>query len=583
MAQGTPPSGSVVVEFDDSDLQFTPHTTHSFAAPPTAGGSGGAESPADEVDPDDRTGLMGGSRAGAGSGRYNFWSLAFYQRFFDVDTHEVQQRIVAAMIPRPQKHFLHDVLQDNPDLYGPFWICITLVISVAVTGNLASYLQTALQGGDFQWHYDFHKAMVIGNRKKRTQDKIVFDDDVSSSSEDEENLVEFNAALQGTLPARLAPEQDSQSDEADVEDSTDEDGLESESDSDESANEEEIRPRIDRNVFKTKMDGLKSMLKKIDTPPVVEDSSEESEDDDEEAAEKEEEKDEEEEEEEEEEVVEAQNAGAMEDESEESEAQSEAEEVPDEKPVKSVKRKAESSPAESPVKLAKPSKDAAERESIRNELRHMSLEEIQELKEKIGLKLYNKALGINQGRGMAKPTQMSKAVFKRENKNRPREISSKKPVKRFRDVVGLTAKMNEKEHQKRDPRFDSLCGEYDSKLFKESYKFVDDIKVRERRQLEKQLNDETDPEEIKKIKYLIQRHDNQVRERQKLDSQSKVRAPSVNNEGQKKVFKSKSLMKNEDLVSQYEELKKRGTLDKYIKKKNKQNMTKDRRKFSMAT
>ncbi|TRY78414.1 hypothetical protein TCAL_07842 [Tigriopus californicus] len=382
--------------------------------------------------------------------------------------------------------------------------------------------------------------MVIGNRKKRTQDKIVFDDDVSSSSEDEENLVEFNAALQGTLPARLAPEQDSQSDEADVEDSTDEDGLESESDSDESANEEEIRPRIDRNVFKTKMDGLKSMLKKIDTPPVVEDSSEESEDDDEEAAEKEEEKDEEEEEEEEEEVVEAQNAGAMEDESEESEAQSEAEEVPDEKPVKSVKRKAESSPAESPVKLAKPSKDAAERESIRNELRHMSLEEIQELKEKIGLKLYNKALGINQGRGMAKPTQMSKAVFKRENKNRPREISSKKPVKRFRDVVGLTAKMNEKEHQKRDPRFDSLCGEYDSK-------------------------------------------DNQVRERQKLDSQSKVRAPSVNNEGQKKVFKSKSLMKNEDLVSQYEELKKRGTLDKYIKKKNKQNMTKDRRKFSMAT
>ncbi|TRY78413.1 hypothetical protein TCAL_07843 [Tigriopus californicus] len=160
MAQGTPPSGSVVVEFDDSDLQFTPHTTHSFAAPPTAGGSGGAESPADEVDPDDRTGLMGGSRAGAGSGRYNFWSLAFYQRFFDVDTHEVQQRIVAAMIPRPQKHFLHDVLQDNPDLYGPFWICITLVISVAVTGNLASYLQTALQGGDFQWHYDFHKITM---------------------------------------------------------------------------------------------------------------------------------------------------------------------------------------------------------------------------------------------------------------------------------------------------------------------------------------------------------------------------------------------------------------------------------------
>lgn len=415
--------------------------------------------------------------------------------------------------------------------------------------------------------------MVIGsNRKKALKEKVVFDDDVSSSSEDEENLVEFNAALKKQMPAKLAPEQDSQSDEADVEDSTDEDGIESESE-DESENEDEIRPRFDRDVFKSKMDGLKSMLKKIDTPQVVEESSEDEE----------EEEDQEENEEEEEEEA-ADNEPTQED-SEGSEVENEAEEIVEEKQTKSVKRKAESSSAESPVKLAKSSTDEAERESIRNELRHMSLEEIQELKEKIGLKLYNKALGINQGRGAAKPTQMTKAVFKRENKNRPREISSKKPVKRFRDVVGLTAKMNEKERQKRDPRFDSLCGEFDSKLFKESYKFVDDIKVRERRQLEKQLNDETDPEEIKKIKYLIQRHDNQVRERQKLESQNKVRAPSVNNEdgGQKKVFKSKSLVKNEELVSQYEELKKRGTLDKYIKKKNKQNMTKDRRKFSMAT
>lgn len=90
--------------------------------------------------------------------RYNFWSLEFYQSFFDVDTEDVKERMAAAMIPRPQKHFLHDVLKDKPDLYGPFWICITLVISVAVTGNLASYLQTAIRGGDFQWHYDFHKV-----------------------------------------------------------------------------------------------------------------------------------------------------------------------------------------------------------------------------------------------------------------------------------------------------------------------------------------------------------------------------------------------------------------------------------------
>ena len=51
--------------------------------------------------------------------------------------------------------------------------------------------------------------------------------------------------------------------------------------------------------------------------------------------------------------------------------------------------------------------------------------------------------------------------MKRENKNRPREMSSKKTVKRYRDVVGLTAEQNV---EKRDPRFDNLCGEFDKKV-----------------------------------------------------------------------------------------------------------------------
>ena len=51
--------------------------------------------------------------------------------------------------------------------------------------------------------------------------------------------------------------------------------------------------------------------------------------------------------------------------------------------------------------------------------------------------------------------------LKRDNKNRPREESSKKPVKRFRDVVGLTSELKS---EKRDPRFDSMCGEFDEKV-----------------------------------------------------------------------------------------------------------------------
>ena len=54
----------------------------------------------------------------------------------------------------------------------------------------------------------------------------------------------------------------------------------------------------------------------------------------------------------------------------------------------------------------------------------------------------------------------------------------------YRDVVGLTS---DQKTQKRDPRFDSLCGEFDAKVFKDSYKFGQDIKSRELKDLKEQL------------------------------------------------------------------------------------------------
>ena len=52
------------------------------------------------------------------SGKYNFWSVEFYQQFFDVDTSDVKDRIVAGMIPRPGKSFFNDVIKKNPGLYS---------------------------------------------------------------------------------------------------------------------------------------------------------------------------------------------------------------------------------------------------------------------------------------------------------------------------------------------------------------------------------------------------------------------------------------------------------------------------------
>ena len=42
-------------------------------------------------------------------------------------------------------------------------------------------------------------------------------------------------------------------------------------------------------------------------------------------------------------------------------------------------------------------------------------------------------------------------------------MSAKRTVARFRDVVGVSGELTEKETNKRDPRFDSLCGNFDQK------------------------------------------------------------------------------------------------------------------------
>ena len=96
----------------------------------------------------------------------NFWTFAFYQQFFDIDTVDVKNRVLYSMVPMPGKSFLQYHIRPRPDLYGPFWICITLVFSIAISGNMADYLQKSFQASEehqpLKWHYDFHKVMFAG-------------------------------------------------------------------------------------------------------------------------------------------------------------------------------------------------------------------------------------------------------------------------------------------------------------------------------------------------------------------------------------------------------------------------------------
>uniref|UniRef100_A0A0M3HTR5 Protein YIPF n=1 Tax=Ascaris lumbricoides TaxID=6252 RepID=A0A0M3HTR5_ASCLU len=76
--------------------------------------------------------------------RSNFFSFKFYQQYFDVDTDQVASRILNSMVPRLNRNFITDYVQPLPDLYGifwPFWVCVTLVFTTAIFGNLAKYVE----------------------------------------------------------------------------------------------------------------------------------------------------------------------------------------------------------------------------------------------------------------------------------------------------------------------------------------------------------------------------------------------------------------------------------------------------------
>ncbi|KND00148.1 uncharacterized protein SPPG_04489 [Spizellomyces punctatus DAOM BR117] len=69
--------------------------------------------------------------------RGGFWTVEYYSQYFNVDTTDVGQRIVATVIPKQK---FADVLGTNPDLYGPFWIATTVIFALFATSTVAGWI-----------------------------------------------------------------------------------------------------------------------------------------------------------------------------------------------------------------------------------------------------------------------------------------------------------------------------------------------------------------------------------------------------------------------------------------------------------
>ncbi|KAM3374428.1 ribosomal RNA processing protein 36 [Capsicum galapagoense] len=166
----------------------------------------------------------------------------------------------------------------------------------------------------------------------------------------------------------------------------------------------------------------------------------------------------------------------------------------------------------------------------------------------------------------------------RANKNRPMEVSSKKPVSRFREIIQVPKKAT------RDPRFETLTGQLDVERFKKRYNFLyEDNLPAEKEDLKKQLRKSNDPEEQNELKSRISWINKQLNssgtkhtEREIL-AEHKKKEREAAKQGKQPYYLKKSEIKKRKLIEKYKELKASGKLEAYIEKKRRKNAAKDHR------
>ncbi|XP_033734569.1 ribosomal RNA processing protein 36 homolog [Pecten maximus] len=217
-----------------------------------------------------------------------------------------------------------------------------------------------------------------------------------------------------------------------------------------------------------------------------------------------------------------------------------------------------------------------EYQAMRKEIANMPFEDLIKLKERLGTKAYNKAMHGDKHQGMKRKQQ-----FKRKNKNRPMEMSSKRRVREVREVIPVKKKIN------RDPRFDDLSGEFREDLFNKSYSFLKDIRIRERERVQKQLKKMKNAEKKQDLHYLLNRMKqqematDQKQKRQDLEKKWKTKEKERVKEGKNPFYLKKGDLKKLELAEKYRELKKSGKVDNYLSKKRKKTASKEKKKLPL--
>ncbi|KIK80562.1 hypothetical protein PAXRUDRAFT_833454 [Paxillus rubicundulus Ve08.2h10] len=82
-----------------------------------------------------------------------FWTVEYYQPYFDVDTSTVLKRCYTTLLPFSPSYLTS--LSSGSDLYGPFWVATTLILALFLSSSLAASISKYLSASGAEYDYDF--------------------------------------------------------------------------------------------------------------------------------------------------------------------------------------------------------------------------------------------------------------------------------------------------------------------------------------------------------------------------------------------------------------------------------------------
>ena len=206
----------------------------------------------------------------------------------------------------------------------------------------------------------------------------------------------------------------------------------------------------------------------------------------------------------------------------------------------------------------------------------LSLEDLMKMREKVGSKSFQNVIHTKKTIKDKTPTRLLNNL---QSKNKPQEMSSKIKVSSFRKVINVPSEKT----KTRDPRFDDLCGSnYDEEVFDKRFSFLQNVKDRELEILSKKLRKSKNPEQKKKLRYLMNRLKQQQQNKMKRKEDNEIVKKFIKEDKEKVAqgVKKPYFLKQSAIKKLVEEKRREKLESKYDKleaRRDKKKMSKEKR------